>query len=128
MPFIIDKPFCRYIAEATRYIDLRSIRYMRLRRIRYVCFANEGSRKSACRKATYRTSEASISNAKCISKIRSADLSRREVSCQRHDDFAMPWDNGVNKKAAIYAIVTPLDVKNMPLTKIVIDYYLFMVN
>lgn len=28
----------------------------------------------------------------------------------------MPWDNGVNKIAAIYAAHTTLGVRNMPLT------------
>ena len=28
----------------------------------------------------------------------------------------MPWDNSVNKKAVIYAVVTTIDVENMPLT------------
>ena len=28
----------------------------------------------------------------------------------------MPWDNGVNKNAIIYADHTTLDVRNMPLT------------
>jgi hypothetical protein len=28
----------------------------------------------------------------------------------------MPWDNSVNKNVDICAIVTTLDVKNMPLT------------
>lgn len=28
----------------------------------------------------------------------------------------MPWDNSVNKMAHIYAIVTTIDVKNMPST------------
>ncbi len=39
----------------------------------------------------------------------------------------MPRDNGVNKMIHIHAVVTTLGVRNMPLTKIVIDYYLFMV-
>ena len=35
---------------------------------------------------------------------------------QPYDAFHMPWDNGVNKNAVIYAAHTTLGVRNMPLT------------
>ena len=35
---------------------------------------------------------------------------------QPYDAFYMPWDNGVNKNAVIYAAHTTLGVRNMPLT------------
>ena len=40
----------------------------------------------------------------------------------------MPRNNSVNKNAVIYAAHMTLGVRNMPLIKIVIDYYLFKVN
>lgn len=33
---------------------------------------------------------------------------------QLYDAFYMPWDNGVNKNAVIYAARTTLPVRNMP--------------
>ena len=32
----------------------------------------------------------------------------------------MPWDNSVNKNAVIYAAHTTLDVRNMPLTTLLL--------
>ena len=47
--------------------------------------------------------------------VYSCAVRRDSLSDQFRDDFAMPWDNGVNKRTVINAVHTTLDVENMPL-------------
>ena len=37
----------------------------------------------------------------------------------RDDDFAMPWDNSVNKNAIIYAVAATVLVEQFPVTETV---------
>ena len=56
-------------------------------------------------------------NQNCDLFISLSSMSRTpHASRHQHDCLHMPWDNSVNKTAHIYAVVTPLGVRNMPLT------------